>query len=97
MSKYILSPQAQTSLKQIRSYTLKNHGKQQASKYIKMLRDCMRDTAKNPDTKGTARDEIKEGYYSVFVGKHTIYYRIRDTHIDIIDVLHQSMEAKRHI
>ena len=65
-------------------------------KYLKMLRDRMRTAAKNPD-KGRDRSEIKPGYYSVRAEKHHIYYRIRDTHIEIIDVLHQSMEPKRHI
>jgi toxin ParE1/3/4 len=62
-----------------------------------MLRDCMLEAAQRPDAKGTARDEIAKGYYSVFAGKHTIYYRIRDTYIDIIDVLHQSMDPMRHL
>lgn len=97
MSKYIISTEAQKSLKQIRTYTLKNHGKQQTKIYLKMLRSRMQDISKKPDSKGTARDDLKKGYYSVFAGKHTIYYRIRDTHIDIIDVLHQSMEPSKHL
>lgn len=52
--------------------------------------------AKHPQ-EGKARDDIKVGYYSYFEGSHTIYYRIRDTHIDVIDVLHQSMEPNRHL
>lgn len=97
MPSYILSLQAQESLHQIRTYTLKNYGQQQTLTYLKMLRDGMRAAAQRPDAKGMARDDIKKGYYSVFVGKHTIYYRIRDTHIDIIDVLHQSMDPMRHL
>ncbi len=97
MSKYILSPAAKKSLEQIKAYTLENHGKQQTKIYLKMLRDRMRDTAQSPDKNGTPRDEIKKGYYSVFAGKHTIYYRIRDTHVDIIDILHQSMEPTKHL
>ena len=97
MPKYILSPEAKEKLKQIRNYTLKNYGKQQTKTYLRMLRDRMRKVAKQPDTLGTNRNDIKKGYYSVFAGKHTIYYRIRDTHIDIIDVLHQRMDPKKHL
>ena len=43
------------------------------------------------------RVNIKKGYYGVFVGKHTIYYRIRNTHIEIIDVLHQKMDPEKHL
>ena len=96
MGQYHLSPQAQKSLRQISQYTLENYGQQQRKKYLKMLRDGMRLAAKNPD-KGQERSEIKAGYYSLRAEKHHIYYRVRDTHIEIIDVLHQSMEPELHI
>ena len=96
MPDYVLSPQAQHSLKQISRYTRENFGERQKRKYLKLLRDKMRSAAKSPD-KGQRRSEIKEGYYSIRAGKHHIYYRIKETHIDIIDVLHQSMEPERHI
>lgn len=97
MPKYILSPEAKKSLRQIGNYTLKNYGTEQKKKYLKMLRDSMQKAANAPEANGTARDEIKAGYYSIFAGKHTIYYRIKPTHIDIIDVLHQRMEPTKHI
>lgn len=97
MAKYILSPQAQENLRKIHSYTLENYGKKQAVNYIKALRATMRDVANSPDARGMARDDIKKGYYSVFSGKHTIYYRILDMHIQIIDVLHQAQDPMRHL
>lgn len=96
MSSYLLSPQAQQSLVQISQYTLDNFGKRQQQNYLKMLRDRMRAAAKNPE-KGKERGDIKTGYYSVQAEKHHIYYRVRDSHIEIIDVLHQSMEPKMHL
>lgn len=96
MAKYILSPQAQSSLQDIRDYTLKNFGKQQTTAYLKILQKHMKDLAATP-TRGKERNEIKAGYYSSFIGSHTIYYRIADTHIDVIDELHQSMEPMRHL
>jgi len=97
MSTYVLSSQAQTRLKQIRDYTLEHHGEKQKKTYMKMLRDKMRLAAKRPETEGKSREDIKPGYYSIRAEKHYIYYRIRDTHIDILDVLHESMEPQRHI
>ena len=96
MPQFLLSPQALKSLEQISDYTLENYGQQQKKAYLKMLRDRMREAAKNPD-KGQERSEIKNGYHSIRAEKHHIYYRVRDTHIEIIDVLHQSMEPKLHI
>ncbi len=96
MPNYVLSPQAQNSLKQISRYTTENFGEQQKRKYIKLLREKMRGAANSP-YKGQKRSEIKEGYHSIRAGRHHIYYRIQETHIEIIDVLHQSMEPGLHI
>lgn len=57
----------------------------------------MRQVARNPISEGRSRDEIKPGYYSIRAEKHYVYYRVRDAHIDVIDVLHESMEPNRHI
>lgn len=95
MSKYILSPEAQNSLKEIRSYSLKNFGAKRTKRYLQDIRNRMRDLAKDPN-RGKMRDDLKAGYRSDFVGSHTIYYRTQDHHVDIIDILHQSMEPSRH-
>ncbi len=96
MAKYYLSPQAERSLVQISDYTLKSFGERQRKKYLTALRKQMRAAAANP-TQGRERNEIKQGYYSVPAEKHHIYYRIGDAHIEIIDVLHQSMEPSLHL
>ncbi len=96
MPKYILSPQAQESLRDIRDFSLENFGKEQTNIYLQSIRKRMRDLAKQP-SRGRIREDLKAGYYSDFVGSHTIYYRIQETHIEIIDVPHQSMEPTRHI
>ena len=61
-----------------------------------MLREKMRTAAKDP-SQGKERNDIKQGYCSIQAEKHNIYYRVRDTYIEIIDVLHQSMEPTLHI
>ena len=96
MSRYTLSPQAQNSILQIAEYTLENYGKVQRKKYLGLLRDKMRLVAKSP-AMGKERPEIKAGYYSIRAEKHFIYYRIADSGIEIIDVLHQAMEPRLHI
>jgi toxin ParE1/3/4 len=96
MPGYVLSPEAQTSLNGIQSYSLANFGKRRTIIYLKQLRERMKDLAVNPSS-GKTRDDIKAGFYSSFVGSHTIYYRISGTHIEIIDVLHQRMEPTRRL
>jgi toxin ParE1/3/4 len=96
MPGYILSRQAQKSLQQISRYTLKQHGETQRKTYLNMLRDHMRRIADKP-SQGRERNDIKVGYYSLVAGKHNIYYRLRDTHVEILDVLHQSMEPRLYL
>ena len=96
MVKYVLSPAAQESLLNIKAYSIKTFGKKRTTSYLKALRDRMRKLSESPLT-GIARDEINKGYYSYFEGSHTVYYRIAKTHIDIIDILHQSVELSTHL
>jgi len=96
MAKFILSPEAQSSLKNIRVYSTKNFGTKRTKAYLQCIRDRFNELSENP-SHGILREDLKVGYYSNFVGSHTIYYRVNNTHIDIIDVLHQSMEPSKHI
>lgn len=96
MTQYVLSPAAQESLINIKTYSIKKFGKKRTTDYLKALRNRMRELSKSP-LSGIARDEIKKGYYSYFEGSHTVYYRIEETHIDIIDILHQSMEPSNYL
>lgn len=96
MAKYTLSPAAQLSLKNIYAYSVKNFGEARAKQYLNSLRDRMRNLSEAP-LSGNQRDEIKIGYYSYFEGSHTIYYRIKQHQVEIIDVLHQSMEPRLHL
>ena len=95
MEKYILSKAAQNSLNDICAYTLDNLGGKQTRRYLEKLRIRMQFLADEPE-QGKPRDELKVGYFSYFEGSHTIYYRIQPNYIDIIDVLHQSMDPERH-
>ena len=94
MLQYLLSPQAKKSLVQISQYTYENYSQQHATQYLTMLRERLREAAIAPQ-KGLDCRDVNAGYYSFRAGKHHLYYRIQDSHIEIIDVLHQSMEPKR--
>ncbi len=75
---------------------MENYGLQQKNTYLEMLHHRVREAATNPE-KGQERSDIKAGHFSIRVEKHHIYYRVGDTHVEIIDVLHQSMEPNRHL
>lgn len=96
MARYVLSPAAQNSLRQIKAYSEQQFGLQQTQLYLKNLQLAFRALADNP-VRGISRDELFSGCYSHFVGSHTIYYRIQPELIEVIDVLHQSMEPQKHL
>ena len=96
MAKYILSPNAQKSLKEIKEYSLETFGKRQTLIYLEELNDKMKYLAENPQ-RGKIRNNIKQGYYSAYQGSHIIFYLIKTDHIAIIDILHKSMESALHL
>ena len=96
MFKYILSTETQNSLKEIQIYSTKTFGKERTRQYLTNIRNRMVALAENP-SRGIVREDLKVGYHSDFIGTHTIYYKIQSTHIDIIDVLHQSMDPSKRI
>jgi len=50
MPKYMRPRKSKTHLS---LYPIEHHGPEQTKRYLKMLRDCMKDVADNPNTKGT--------------------------------------------
>lgn len=99
MAKYALTTEAQHSLEEIKAYSVERFGKKQTTLYLKGLRDRFGFLANNPRL-GKERADIFSGWscYSYFEGSHTIYYEIVSPKlINIIDVLHQSMEPQRHL
>lgn len=96
MAKYILSTEAQCSLRDIKAYSDKTFGKKRTKTYLQSIRKRLQTLADSP-LLGIVREDLKAGYHSDFVGSHTIYYRIQPTQIEIINILHQSMEPLKHI
>lgn len=96
MAKYILSPEAARSIAKIDAYTHEQFGPKQAVRYLESLLDRLEFIAEDPK-RGMHRPEIDADYFSYFIGSHTVYYTINSEQIQIVDVLHQSMEPKRHL
>ena len=61
MIQYILSPNAQKSLRDIKAYSLEEFGKEQTIIYLKLIEKKLQMIAERPDI-GRKREEIKKGY-----------------------------------
>ncbi len=97
MSVYRITEFAQTDLERIWEYTLHEWSLDQADKYIDGLLTCFDDIARGK-THGKESDAIRVGYRRANFGKHYVFYRIgQDKIVEIIRVLHVSMDVERHL
>jgi toxin ParE1/3/4 len=95
MKKFFISSEARADLRDITQFTDRRWGKQQRYTYIKRLRDRFSYLANQPQ-KGRRRDEIADSLFSFHEGRHVIFYRITIEGVEILRVLHDSMDFPRH-
>ena len=89
-------PLAKDDLKEIWRYTYENWGVQQADHYLYELDAAMQKLLVSPDL-GRPRDALRAGYRSVHIGRHTVFYRVEGRSLEIVRVLHDSMDVERHL
>ncbi|HAG81196.1 MAG TPA: plasmid stabilization protein ParE [Cyanobacteria bacterium UBA12227] len=93
-----MTPQARSDLKNILKYTQKTWGSEQRERYKKLLNDAFTKIAANP-ARGFPREELRPGYYSYHVGshgRHYIFYRVLDDTVEVVRILHDSMDIRQH-
>lgn len=96
MPKPVLAKQARKDLIEIRQYTVDRWGKEQARKYIRLIRDCADDLA-NHRLRGKSREDIAHDLKSYHVGRHVIFYVESEQGIDIARILYDAMDFSRHL
>jgi toxin ParE1/3/4 len=96
MAEYRLSPRAQRDLAGIFDYTLGQWGLPQAEHYTDLIESACADLASAPQHAQSCT-YIRPGYRRHGVEHHVIYFRVTRYGIAIIRILHQRMEASRHL
>ena len=91
-----LRPKAIADLDSIWNYTVETWGEDQAERYLRMINDCFKTIAEDPE-RGRPCDKIREGYLKIRTGRHTIFFRKERSGVDIVRVLHQSMDIDTHL
>jgi len=93
MPPYRVTRKAQSDLIGIGQFTIKKWGKVQRNYYLKQLDSCFSRLVKNPEL-GASCDAIVKGYRKLPQGSHLIFYKqASDGMIEIIRVLHKSMDV----
>ncbi len=96
MAEYRLSPVAERDMEQIWRTTAKTWGVDQAHRYTDKLAAAFEALAEAPD-RAQACDHIRAGYRRRNVERHAIYFRKTASGIDIMRILHDRMDATRHL
>lgn len=95
MKALLFSPLAQNDIDRIWDYTVTEWGLTQAETYI---RDIQKDCEQLANSHAVGRKvDVREGYLKYPTGSHFIYYRITNTQIEVIRILHSAMDVERHL
>jgi toxin ParE1/3/4 len=87
---------AREDLKAIGRYTQKKWGREQRNRYLSLIDESFRLLGGDPHI-GRCCEEIRPGYWKHKVGRHVVFYRVYDTHLEIVRILHERMDVIRHI
>lgn len=96
MAEYRLTPAAERDLEAIWVHTVREWGVEQAVRYIDLPTAAFASLAASPRT-APACDHIRPGYRRWSVERHMIYFRTTDYGIAVVRVLHERMDAPRHL
>jgi len=95
MAEYRLSERARRDLEDIRLYTLENWGNDRAKQYLIELALKFEQIAAAPGL-GRVRGEIDGSVRSFSATHHTVFYRECVDGIEVVRVLHPSMDDDRN-
>jgi toxin ParE1/3/4 len=90
MKRFILSAAAWQDIDAIAAYTKRTWGLQQTDRYLGQLEDGFHLLAQNPSM-GRLCKEIDPELRRFEVGRHVVFYRVRQGSIRIVRILHQQM------
>lgn len=96
MARYALSPAAQGDLESIWDYSLRHWGEAQAETYTRSIQAACEALAKGTLVSRSA-EATRAGYRKVAVGSHVMFFRMQEDVVEIMRILHQSMDVDRHL
>lgn len=80
----------------IADHTFAAWGAEQEDLYLAVLHEAFDRLTEFPDS-GVARDDLAPGLRSLAVGRHVVLYVAEDAAIEIVRILHQTMDVSRHL
>jgi toxin ParE1/3/4 len=96
MTTFRLTQLALIDLRSIGRYTQTTWGREQRNRYLTKLDECFHMLAEKPQL-GRACDDIRQGYRKYQIGRHIVFYRDAQAGIEIVRILHTSMDVETNI
>ena len=93
---YLIRPRAIQDLEEIADFTLEMWGPEQEDIYLELLENAFIAISKNPNL-GRVYDEVYSGLRRYLAGRHIILYQVSYDAVEIVRVLHHSMDIERHL
>ena len=93
MKEIRLRPAAEADIAGIREYTRRTWGAEQASRYLRGLGRRFQEIACGVAVSRQSERNTRCARYRT----HLIYFRVADTHVLIVRVLHERMDAPSHL
>jgi toxin ParE1/3/4 len=91
-----LSPRAEADLDDIWNFTVQRWGLDQAEAYTRQIWRAVEILAVTPAL-GQPCPYVRRGYYKYRAGSHLLFYRVVDGALDVVRILHESMDFDRHL
>jgi toxin ParE1/3/4 len=91
-----LTPKAEADLEGIWIYTLETWGRVQAEEYLLSLERTFGQLCANP-LLGLSNEDIRPGCRCMQMTSHSIFYRPTRDGLEIIRILHRSMDVESNI
>lgn len=95
MSLVAFSPAAAADLDNIWNYTYEEWGPDQADRYTDDIQNICSSLARG-EKRGRDVD-VRSGYLKHVAGKHFVFFRMTRAGVEVIRILHQSMDVGRHL
>ena len=94
--KIVFRETALSDLEGIWLYTLDTWSLEQADRYYDLIIREVEFLAKKPGS-GRSLNTVKPEYYSSKVKSHIIFYTYTDTEMDVVRILHESLDLPNHL
>ncbi len=96
MHSIVQSSQAEQDLIDIWVYTAEEWSLAQADSYLEELVSGIDRLREHPMI-GASRDDLRKDYRALTVSQHLVFYKVSEDEVQIIRVLHKSVDSPRHL